>query len=49
MFLITVKKCEWTYIISGNYNVQKNQGSVNEQVLLRMVYKSAETRRVGSD
>jgi hypothetical protein len=30
MFLITVKNCELTYLISGNYNVQKNQGSVNE-------------------
>jgi hypothetical protein len=30
MFLITVKNCEWTHIISGNYNVQKNQGSVNK-------------------
>jgi hypothetical protein len=30
MFLVTVKKCEWTYIINGNYSVQKNQASVNE-------------------
>jgi hypothetical protein len=32
MFLITVKNCEWTYLISGNYNVLKNQESVNETI-----------------